>query len=182
MPYDVMHIPGLGFDGLIGYSPIAIAKNALGTSMATDEYASKFFENGASPSGVLEYPGVVKDPEKLRESCCLFLSGRQIYYPEVAVFLPCILESRRPPKPEPMIEGYTGFLYYDKNGKPLVALHWEHYFRNAVNRYNEIYRVQMPAITPHVCRHTYCSNMARAGMNPKTLQYLMGLLSSPVSW
>ena len=66
------------------------------------------------------------------------------------------------------------FLYYDKNGKPLVALHWEHYFRNAVNRYNEIYRVQMPAITPHVCRHTYCSNMARAGMNPKTLQYLMG--------
>ena len=73
-----------------------------------------------------------------------------------------------------MIEGYTGFLYYDKNGKPLVALHWERYFRNAVNRYNEIYRVQMPAITPHVCRHTYCSNMARAGMNPKTLQYLMG--------
>lgn len=67
-PYDVMHIPGLGFDGLIGYSPIAIAKNALGTSMATDEYASKFFANGAAPSGVLEYPGVVKDPEKLRES------------------------------------------------------------------------------------------------------------------
>ena len=66
------------------------------------------------------------------------------------------------------------FLYYDKNGKPLVALHWEHYFRNAANRYNEIYRVQMPAFTPHVCRHTYCSNMARAGMNPKTLQYLMG--------
>ena len=65
------------------------------------------------------------------------------------------------------------FLYYDKNGKPLVALHWEHYFRNAVNRYNEIYRVQMPAFTPHVCRHTYCSNMERAGMNPKTLQYLM---------
>lgn len=66
--YDVMHIPGLGFDGLIGYSPIAIAKNALGTSLATDEYASKFFANGAAPSGVLEYPGVVKDPEKLRES------------------------------------------------------------------------------------------------------------------
>lgn len=54
------------------------------------------------------------------------------------------LHQSRPPKPEPMIEGYTGFLYYDKNGKPLVALHWEHYFRNAVNRYNEIYRVQMP--------------------------------------
>lgn len=66
--YEVMHIPGLGFDGLIGYSPIAVAKNALGTSMATDEYASKFFANGAAPSGVLEYPGVVKDPERLRES------------------------------------------------------------------------------------------------------------------
>lgn len=67
-PYEVMHIPGLGFDGLIGYSPIAVAKNALGTSMATDEYASKFFANGAAPSGVLEYPGAIKDPEKVRES------------------------------------------------------------------------------------------------------------------
>ncbi|MGO5335197.1 tyrosine-type recombinase/integrase [Bilifractor sp. LCP19S3_H10] len=56
------------------------------------------------------------------------------------------------------------------SGRPAL----EHYFRNAVNRYNEIYRVQMPAITPHVCRYTYCSNMARAGINPKTLQYLMG--------
>jgi integrase len=57
---------------------------------------------------------------------------------------------------------------------PLVAMHWEHRFNNMVNRYNDIYRVQMPNITPHVCRHTYCSNQARAGMNPKTLQYLMG--------
>lgn len=67
-PYEVMHIPGLGFDGLVGYSPIAVAKNALGTSIACDEYASKFFANGASPSGVLEHPGVLKDPEKVRES------------------------------------------------------------------------------------------------------------------
>ena len=67
-PYEVMHIPGLGFDGLVGYSPIAVCKGALGTSMATDEYASKFFSNGAAPSAVLEHPGVVKDPEKLRES------------------------------------------------------------------------------------------------------------------
>ena len=59
---------------------------------------------------------------------------------------------------------------------PLVAMHWEHRFNSnsMVGRYNNIYRVQMPNITPHVCRHTYCSNMARAGMNPKTLQYLMG--------
>lgn len=57
---------------------------------------------------------------------------------------------------------------------PTVAMHWEHRFNNMVMRYNDIFRVQMPNITPHVCRHTYCSNMAKSGMNPKTLQYLMG--------
>ena len=55
-----------------------------------------------------------------------------------------------------------------------LALHWEHRLKNAVNRYNSIFRVQLPKITPHICRHTYCSNQAKAGMNPKTLQYLMG--------
>ncbi|MCI7692082.1 MAG: site-specific integrase [Oscillospiraceae bacterium] len=85
-----------------------------------------------------------------------------------------IIEDREPPKREKMIDGYTGFLYYDTNGMPLVAMHWEHHFKHMVKRYNEIYRLQMPSITPHVCRHTYCSNMAKSGMNPKTLQYLMG--------
>ena len=66
------------------------------------------------------------------------------------------------------------FSLLDKNGMPLVAMHWEHRFRSMLGRYNEIYKVQMPKITPHMCRHTYCSNMAKAGMNPKTLQYLMG--------
>ena len=56
----------------------------------------------------------------------------------------------------------------------MVALHWEKYFEHIVEKYNKIYRVPMPKVTPHVCRHTYCSNCARAGMNPKTLQYLMG--------
>ena len=55
-----------------------------------------------------------------------------------------------------------------------MAMHWQHCFNHMVGRYNDIYRVQMPNITPHVCRHTYCSNMAKSGMNPKTLQYLMG--------
>ena len=64
--------------------------------------------------------------------------------------------------------------FVGRNFMPLVAMHWEHRFNHMVNRYNEIYRVQMPNITPHVCRHTYCSNQAKAGMNPKTLQYLMG--------
>lgn len=66
--YDVMHIPGLGFDGLVGYSPIAMAKNAIGMTMACEEYGASFFANGAQPGGVLEHPGVVKDPDKLRES------------------------------------------------------------------------------------------------------------------
>ena len=85
-----------------------------------------------------------------------------------------IIEDREAPRFGKMIDGYTGFLYLDDRGMPLVAMHWEHRFSHMVNRYNEIYRVQMPNITPYVCRHTYCSNQARAGMNPKTLQYLMG--------
>lgn len=85
-----------------------------------------------------------------------------------------ILEDRETPTVEKIVDGYSGFLFLDKEGFPEVAMHWEHRFNHMVKRYNEIYRVQIPNITPHVCRHTYCSNMARAGMNPKTLQYLMG--------
>lgn len=66
--YEVLHIPGLGFDGLIGYSPIAMAKNAIGMAIATEEYGASFFANGANPGGVLEHPGVVKDPARVRES------------------------------------------------------------------------------------------------------------------
>lgn len=65
---DVLHIPGLGFDGLIGYSPIAMAKNAVGMTIACEEYGATFFANGANPGGVLEHPGVLKDPAKVRES------------------------------------------------------------------------------------------------------------------
>ena len=73
-----------------------------------------------------------------------------------------------------MVDGRSGFLFLNKDCLPEVAMHWEHWFNHMVKRYNDIYRVQMPNITPHVCRHTYCSNQAKAGMNPKTLQYLMG--------
>lgn len=93
---------------------------------------------------------------------------------DVARCFRAIIEDREPPQREKFIDGYAGFLFYDKDGNPLVAMHWEHRFNNMVKRYNEIYRVQMPNITPHICRHTYCSNMAKSGMNPKTLQYLMG--------
>lgn len=67
-PSDVLHIPGLGFDGLVGYSPIAMAKNAIGMAIACEEYGAKFFANGANPSGVLEHPGTLKDPTKVRDS------------------------------------------------------------------------------------------------------------------
>lgn len=66
--YEVLHIPGLGFDGLVGYSPIAMAKNAVGMSIACEEYGASFFANGANPGGVLEHPGVVKDPARVRDS------------------------------------------------------------------------------------------------------------------
>ena len=75
---------------------------------------------------------------------------------DVAAMFQAIIEDREAPAVEKIIDGYTGFLFYDKEGKPLVAMHWQHRFNNMVNRYNDIYRIQMPNITPHVCRHTYC--------------------------
>ena len=76
-PQDVLHIPGLGFDGLVGYSPIAMAKNAIGLAIATEEYGAKFFANGAAPSGVLEHPGTIKDPSKVREAWQTQFGGSQ---------------------------------------------------------------------------------------------------------
>lgn len=64
----MLHIPGLGYDGLVGYSPVAMAKNSLGMAMACEEYGASFFANGAAPGGVLEHPGTLKDPNRLRES------------------------------------------------------------------------------------------------------------------
>lgn len=85
-----------------------------------------------------------------------------------------ILENRQKPKREPIISGYGGFLFLDKDNKPTVALHWEHYMRDARNKFNSMNPWQLPPISPHICRHTYCSDMAKTGITPKTLQYLMG--------
>ncbi len=82
-----------------------------------------------------------------------------------------IISSRKKPRVEPIVGGKCGFLYLDKNDMPL---HWEKYFRHICEKYNSIYKVSMPKVTPHVCRHTFCSKMAKSGMNPKTLQYIMG--------
>ena len=75
-PSEVLHVPGLGFDGIVGYSPIAMAKNAIGMAMACEDYGASFFANGATPSAVLEYPGTLKDPAKVRESWELAHGGR----------------------------------------------------------------------------------------------------------
>lgn len=81
---------------------------------------------------------------------------------------------RRKTKVEPMVDGVGGFLVLDQNGMPYLALHWEKRFEYALKKHNRTYREELPKITPHVCRHTYCSNMAKSGVNAKTLQYLMG--------
>ena len=76
---------------------------------------------------------------------------------EVTEMFRAIIQDRPEYKVEKVVGGYTGFLFLDKNGMSMVAMHWEHRFNSMVGRHNEIYKVQMPNITPHVCRHTYCS-------------------------
>lgn len=93
---------------------------------------------------------------------------------EVANCFKRVLFRRPTPKQEIMIDGYGGFIFLDKNGNPEVANHWEKHFWWSVNHYNQTHKDKLPRITPHVCRHTYCSKMARSGMNSKVLQYLMG--------
>ena len=93
---------------------------------------------------------------------------------EVAECFRTIIAQRPTPESEPEVDGISGFLYLDKNGMPWVTLHWEHYFQRSIAKSNPIYKEEMPKVTPHVCRHTFCSNQARSGMNPKVLQYIMG--------
>ena len=85
-----------------------------------------------------------------------------------------LIKKRKKWKVEPMVDGKAGFLVIDKNGMPYLALHWEKRFEYALGKYNRTYKEELPVITPHICRHTYCTNMAKAGISPKSLQYLMG--------
>ena len=85
-----------------------------------------------------------------------------------------ILAKRPKPRKEVMIDGYSGFLLLDNNGNPKVSLHIEHVLRRVWEKYNQEHIIQMPNVTPHVFRHTFCTNMANAGMDLKCLQYLMG--------
>lgn len=85
-----------------------------------------------------------------------------------------IIENRPRLNPEPMIGGKTGFLFFNRNGNPAYCHNWDSRFHDMVIKYNKTHEIQIPNVTPHICRHTFCSKMARMGMNPKTLQYIMG--------
>jgi len=93
---------------------------------------------------------------------------------DVAKCFENMLKNRKAPKVEPMIDGYCGFLMFTSKGTPFAGNNWAKIFQAITEKYNATYRVQIRKVTPHICRHTYCSNMAKAGMNPKALQYLMG--------
>ena len=85
-----------------------------------------------------------------------------------------IISGRKKPKVEYMIDGYSGFLFLNDKGKPIQAYYIQKKIHYSVEKYNKIYKEELPKITPHVCRHTYCTNMAKSGIFVKTLQYLMG--------
>lgn len=92
-----------------------------------------------------------------------------------------VLENRKAPKVEQIIDGYSGFLFLDRRGKAMVSYQWEKRFQRAVEKHNKENKRKLPKITPHICRHTYCTNMAKSGISPKTLQYLMGHSSIEVT-
>ena len=94
--------------------------------------------------------------------------------PEVAEAFRKVIANRSKPSRETVVDGKSGFLFLDQHKKPVVALHWEQRLKRIVIKHNEMYEEQLPRITPHVLRHTFCSKMARLGMNPKNLQYIMG--------
>lgn len=99
------------------------------------------------------------------------------YIPMTEEVMECfrnIINNRPKPFKEPVVDGMEGFLFLNRNGGLLCATDWQSYFYNICNSYNENHEKQMPKITPHICRHTFCSKMAKSGMNPKTLQYIMG--------
>lgn len=93
---------------------------------------------------------------------------------EVCESLKCIIQNRQKPQHEIIVDGYTGFLLLDKNGNPKVALHLEHHMQWAMKKYRRTHDYPLPTITPHVLRHTYCTNLANLGIGIKDLQYLMG--------
>lgn len=96
--------------------------------------------------------------------------------------LEIIIQKRNPNnRPEQVIDGYVGFLFLTRNGLPRHVFHYDEVFRNCVDKYNRMHPIQLPHITPHILRHTFCTNCINAGMNVKTVQYLMGHATSAVT-
>lgn len=93
---------------------------------------------------------------------------------KVAECFRTVIGRRKRPEEEPVVDGVSGFIFLDKKEQPEVALHWENHFRWCLKRHNSIYKDELPKITPHVCRHTFCSKMARNGVSPAKLKYVMG--------
>lgn len=147
--------------GRIGYNPVKLLKTILFGYADTGYVSLRELEDRCKTNIRYMYLMDYETPSYrtfgyLIEECLTIIANRPHY------------------KVEPIIDGYAGFLYLDKDNNPMAALHWEKYFQHALEKFNSIYKDELPKITPHVCRHTFCSNMAKAGMNPKTLQYIMG--------
>ena len=115
-----------------------------------------------------EKPYFVKSPKTSSGVRCIPMSD------VVYMALKRVVANRQPPTVELLVDGYSGFLFLDKSGMPKVAMHLENYMRGMQKKMERIYGKSFPRVTPHVLRHTFCTNMQRAGIDVKSLQYLMG--------
>lgn len=115
-----------------------------------------------------EKPYFVKSPKTSSGVRCIPMSD------VVYMALKRVAANRQSPTVELLVDGYSGFLFLDKAGMPKVAMHLENYMRGMQKKMERIYGKSFPRVTPHVLRHTFCTNMQRAGIDVKSLQYLMG--------
>lgn len=110
--------------------------------------------------------------EKTKTECgCRFIPMTEEVYQSLKNIIAC----RKKVKTEMVVDGYSGFLLLDKHEKPKATRRIENEIRGAMNKYKKLYPDKpLPNITPHVFRHTFCTNMANKGMDIKNLQYVMG--------
>lgn len=92
-----------------------------------------------------------------------------------------VVKARASTKVEALVVGCSGFLFLDKSGMPKVAMHLENYMRGVQGKFEKAYSKSVPRITPHVLRHTFCTNVQQAGLDVKSLQYLMGHSNASVT-
>ena len=84
------------------------------------------------------------------------------------------IETRKAPDIEEVIGEYSGFIFLDDKGKAMVGYQWEKKFKYIIEKHNKIYKDELPKITPHMCRHTYCTRLASNHVSVQTIKYLMG--------